>query len=124
MNGMCCPMLLLDLRFAHVSKFSIKHALCQILKYLITYIISYLIYDVDILAKCWKKGQITSTELAVKPNTYTTEECQYQCKMDRNCLYFNFHIATNSCKLFDDKASNSFSQHSPILFSPKDCKGD
>ena len=117
-------MLLPDLQFAHVSKFSIKHA-----SYLIQFFITleqnnFLICNVDISAKCWKKGEITSTELAVKPDTYTTEECQYQCKMDRNCLYFNFNIATNSCKLFDDKASNSFSKHSPILFGPKDCKGN
>ena len=84
----------------------------------------FLRHNFDFLAKCWKKGDITSTELTDKSNTYTAEECQYHCKKDSKCLYFTFHKATNSCKLFDDKTTNSFVQDSPTLYGPKNCQGN
>ena len=72
-------------------------------------------------AKCWKNGEISYPEFVEQMETYTTEECQHQCQKNSGCLYFSYDMPTNSCKLFDSKASNHYVQHSPTVYGPKEC---
>ena len=70
-----------------------------------------LFYHIDIV------GDVLQTLTAIT----STSQCQFECQMEKQCLFFTFNVATNECMLKPGLGSRVAGLQAYYTSGPKHC---